>query len=246
MIYHILPGDAQVEAFKESGIEGALLVCREALVEGDLSGETLDELFINRAAFHNDSSNEDPANYNANVASQFRKLTELTDKDEINLWFEYELFCAANMWFCIDVLSGTGAAIYRVEPIYLSNANRWNGFGRVTADQMRECFAARTELAPEDVALGSELWQAFRSGNTDALRNLAGQISPAFPYLGELCEAAIEKESKPGETVRQIQSEGITDFGSLFAEFKKRAGVYGFGDSQVKRLLSEPPAIAGG
>src|SRR5262245_14012207 len=113
MIYHVLPGDAQVEAFRASGIEGELLVCREALVEGDISGETVDEFFINRASFVNGAYDEDPANYNAEVASQFKKLLDVDDGDEINLWFEYELFCAANMWFCLDLLSKTEADVYR-------------------------------------------------------------------------------------------------------------------------------------
>lgn len=240
----MLPGDAQVEAFKESGIEGEMLVCREALVEGDVTGETLDEFFINRAAFHNNSSDEDPANYNAKVASQFRKLTELSDKDEVNLWFEYELFCAANMWFCIDLLSKTGASVYRVEPIYRTKEDRWEGFGGAGLEQMRECFDARTRLTADDLLLGSALWNAFRYGNSVELERLSSAASSAFPCLNEVCEAAIAKDSRPREIVQQIQSEGITDFNKLFLEFRRRAGVYGFGDSQVKRLISDPPAAA--
>jgi hypothetical protein len=245
MIYHMLPGDAQVEAFKQSGIEGEILVCREALIEGDITGETLDEFFVNRAAFHNDSSDEDPANYNAKVASQFRKLIELTGKDEINLWFEYELFCAVNMWLCIDLVSNTGASVFRVEPFYRTSDNRWDGFGGVTPEQMRQCFARRKELTFDELSLGTALWKAYRNHDRAELERLATAASRAFPYLNELCEAAVSKDSRPGEIVREIQAEGITDFSQLFSVFRKRAGVYGFGDNQVKRLMSDPPAAAG-
>src|SRR5262245_55561221 len=159
MIYHVLPGDAQVAEFKESGIEGEMLVCRECLVEGDLSGNTLDEFFINRAAFINDAYEGDPANYNAGVASQLRMLAEVGRGDEVNLWFEYELFCGANMWFCLELLSRTTAQVYRVEPVYLSKTHRWDGFGKATVDDMRRCFDARIELSREDIELGSSLWQ---------------------------------------------------------------------------------------
>jgi len=241
MIYHVLPGDAQVDVFKRSGIDGEVLVCREALVEGDVSGETLDEFFINRAAFHNESSNEDPAGYNAIVASQFRRLLDARDGDEVNLWFEYELFCAVNMWFCVDLLSHTDASVYRVEPIHLSQQDRFEGFGKVTSEQMRECLGSRTQLAPEDIALGTALWQAFRSDDRQTLRDLSNEISPAFPYLNELCEAAIDRHFRPAQIVREITSDGIGDFVGIFAEFRKRAGIYGFGDMQVKRLLSDSP-----
>lgn len=245
MIYHVLPGDAQVDVFKGSGIDGEMLVCREALIEGDISGDTLDEFFINRAAFHNESSNEDPANYNATVASQFRRLADLSDGDEVNLWFEYELFCAANMWFCIDLLSKSDATIFRVEPTHLTQQDRFDGFGNVTPEQMRRCLDARTQLTPEDIALGSALWKAFRNHDGSSLQALSNEVSPALPHLSELCLAAIDRHTRPAEIVREITAEGISDFGSIFAEFRRRAGIYGFGDSQVKRLLSDPPAAYG-
>ena len=244
MIYHMLPGDAQFAAFKESGIDGEMLVCRETLVEGDLSGDTLDDFFQNRAAFINGTYDSDPSVYNATVASQFKKLAELNDNDEINLWFEYELFCATNMWFCLDLVSKTSASVYRVEPIYLTRENRWDGFGGVTPQQMRECFHSRTKLTADDIALGSTLWTAYRNNDRSELEKLSKVTSLAFPCLNEVCEAAVTKDSRPSEIVQQIQSEGITGFDNLFPEFKKRAGVYGFGDSQVRRLMSDPPSAA--
>jgi hypothetical protein len=171
------------------------------------------------------------------VASQFKKLPELNDGDEINLWFEYELFCSVNMWFCIDLLSDTGATIYRVEPVYLINENRWDGFGGATPERMRDCFAARTKFTDDDVELGSALWAAYRSNDDDTLRILSDRISPVFPYLNELCHAAVERDVRPAEILREIRGEGVTDFADLFLQFKKRAGVYGFGDNQVRRLV---------
>jgi hypothetical protein len=237
MIYHLLPGDAQVETFKQTGIDGEFLVCRECLIEGDVSGATLDDFLMNRATFFNGAYGEDPTNYNANVASQLRKLTEMSGLDEVNLWFEYELFCSVNMWFCLDLVSKSDAAIYRVAPGYLTVGHRWDGFGRATADDMRRCYEARIKLSVDDIALGSKLWHAFQNSDKDGLRQLGKQESPAFPYLDELCEAAIDCETGPAAILKEIRNEGITDFGLLFAEFRRRAGVYGYGDGQVKRIL---------
>jgi hypothetical protein len=236
MIYHVLPGDAQVEAFKRSGIDGEMLVCRECLVEGDISGDTLDEFFTNRAAFINDTYDDDPSNYNANVASQLRKLPDLTNSDQVNVWFEYELFCAANMWFCLDLLSKTGAAVFRVEPSYLSADDRWNGFGGATADDMRKCYDVRKRLSCDDIDLGSKLWIAFKGRDNDSLRRFAASRFDAFPYLAEVCDAATERETRPAAIIADIQKEGAADLDLLFVEFRKRAGVYGYGDSQIKRI----------
>lgn len=239
MIYHMLPGDAQVDAFKNSGIDGGMLVCRECLIEGDLSGETLDDFFIERSAFINGAYGDDPANYYASVASQFRQLQELSIRDEINLWFEYELFCAANLWFCLSLLLNTEAAVYRVEPIYRNTTDRWDGFGGATAQDMRRCFESRIKLTEEDIDLGSRLWSAFRTKDVDQLSRLSNEVSPAFPYLAELCEAAAKRESEPKRIVDEINREGIESFPEIFKEFRQRAGIYGFGDSQVKNLIGD-------
>ena len=239
MILHVLPGDAQVPAFNESGIEGEMLVCREALVEGDISRDSLDEFFINRAAFINSVYDEDPSNYNARVASQFRRLLEIHTGDEANLWFEYELFCAVNMWFCLDLLNRTKSDVYRVAPVYLDEENRWDGFGGANGDRVRQCFEGRIKLSSDDIQLGSELWHAFRIKDTEELIRLSSTSTNAFPYLIEVGKAAAEIDSSPAAIIAEIQLEGINNFNEIFLEFRRRAGVYGYGDSQVKHLMEK-------
>src|SRR4051812_25223495 len=101
MILHVLPGDATVAPFKASEIEGDIAVCREALVDGDLSGETLPEFWETRARSLIGSDDRSREEYHENVVHEFAKLTALQSGSEINLWFEHELFCQANMWFCL-------------------------------------------------------------------------------------------------------------------------------------------------
>lgn len=237
MIYHVLPGDAQVEAFMDSDIDGEMLVCRESLIEGDLSGDTLDQFFQNRAAFINETFDEDPAVYNATVASQLRKLAELTKSDDVNLWFEYDLFCAVNIWFCLSLVSATEANVFRVAPVYLTETDIWDGFGGAGGDEMRRSFESRVKLTRDDVELGTSLWDAFKSSDATTLERLSDQRSPAFPYLSEVVEAAINLRSRPVEVVAGIERDGITGFGAIFREFRRRAGVFGFGDEQLKRVL---------
>ncbi|HYJ91106.1 MAG TPA: hypothetical protein VEV84_07350 [Pyrinomonadaceae bacterium] len=238
MIYHVLPGDAQIEAFEQSGIEGELLVCREVLVEGDLSGESLDEFFTNRAAFINSEYDDDPALYNANVASQFRRLLDVKESDEVNLWFEYELFCSVNMWFCLSLLESSKVAIYRVSPVFRDEQDRWDGFGGADADKMMACYKARLKLTDENVRLGADLWRAYKTKNRNELLRLSTTKSEAFPYLKEIGEAAVNKERIPATVIAEIQSEGINNFNEIFLEFRRRAGIFGFGDSQVKNVMA--------
>ncbi len=239
MIYHVLPGDAQVEEFTKTKIEGDVIVCRECLIVGDINAETLPEFWQQRARFILSEYGEDEIEYHDRVADELAKLLDLDSDDEVHLWFEYELFCSVNMWFCLWLLSETGAKIYRVEPVVRSEDDKWLGFGGLTADNLTTCFNARTEFTEKDLALGATLWNAYRKDDNAKLAELSTATSACFPYLKEICEAAIEKDSLPAEIIAEIQFEGKTEFDEILAEFTRRAGVYGFGDLHVRRFMEE-------
>jgi hypothetical protein len=46
-------------------------------------------------------------------------------------------------------------------------------------------------------------------------------------------------ESRPRQLLQQIQSSGKDDFREVFKEFSAQAGIYGFGDTQVRKLLAD-------
>jgi len=239
MIYHVLPGDAQVEEFKKTGIDGELIVCREVFVTGPIDAETPQEFWDERAKFILAEYGEDEIVYHETVADELIKLADLGADDEVSLWFEYELFCSVNMWCCLSLLKDTGATVYRVEPIGLDEENRWNGFGKFEADDLKVCFEMRNKLSDEDIVLGAALWQAYRHKDLVELERLSKSETDAFPYLGEVVAAAIHQDIEPLAVVRAITAAGETDFGKIFVEFRKRAGVYGYGDLQVQRLLDQ-------
>ncbi len=238
MIYHVLPGDAQVEAFKRTGIAGELIVCREALVSGPIDAENLESFWHERAAFILSEYGEDEIEYHDKVAGELSKLCDMTVDDEVNLWFEYELFCSVNLWFCLALLSATDATVFRVEPSGLAEKDRWNGFATFDPPALIASFEHRTELTPRDVKLGAAFWDAYRHKDHGELKRLAGNETIAFPHVVEVVAAAAEQETRPAQILREIAAVGEKDFGKIFREFKKRAGVYGYGDLQVEALLN--------
>ncbi|MEK7854915.1 MAG: DUF1835 domain-containing protein [Acidobacteriota bacterium] len=237
MKLHVLPGDSLTADFQRSGIEGEVVVCRECLVVGDLTGETLEEFWDTRSNFMAVEYGGDPIEYREHVAYELERLIDLSAEDEVSLWFEYELFCQTNMWFCLDLLKGTAASVYRVEPLNTSPDDVWKGFGSVSPEGLAECYESRTQCSKEDVDTGSALWAAFRDRDPVLLRQLGDHRSPCFPFLKEVCEAAADIDSRPADIVRELKAMGLKKIDSLFPEFQKRAGVYGFGDLQVQRLL---------
>lgn len=240
MKVHVLPGDALAEDFKATGIGGEIIVCRECLVEGEVRAENLEEFWQTRAAFIGDAYEAGREKYFSAVRGEFEKLENLARKgSEINLWFEYELFCQVNLWFTLYFLQASEAKIFRVAPSVRAREDVWKGFGGLSAEDLEKCFADRIEFSAVDRQLGADLWKAFQNADTAALERLSKNESPAFPYLKEVGRAEIEKASRPRQILKEIMANGKTDFAQIFPEFSARAGVYGFGDAQVKRILAE-------
>ncbi len=237
MIYHVLPGDAPVEEFRKTAIEGEVIVCREAFIAGPIDASDPEQFWDERAKFVLTEYGEDEIVYHEKVAAELERIADIGPGDEVNLWFEYELFCSVNLWFCLSRLTGSGAKIFRVEPIVLSEKERWAGFGKFDAATFKVCFDARQLVSQGDLKLGSDLWSAFVHRDAAVLHELSNSSSPCFTYLGEVARAAAEIETKPYDILRELRSKGLMDFESVFPEFAKQAGVYGFGDLQVARML---------
>ena len=233
MKYQVLPGDAVAGEFKKTDVDGELIVCRECLAVGDIDADILPEFWEQRARFILSEYGEDSIIYHETVADELARLMDLDSDDEVCLWFEYELFCSVNMWLCLWLLHETGAAVYRVEPVVLSKEDRWDGFGKLSAAELQICYNARKYFTPEDIALGADLWNAYRKGEGNKLIELSTTESRCFPYLVEVCQAAIDKDTRPAEILAEleIRSEDI------FTQFTKLAGVYGLGDLQVQKLI---------
>ncbi|HEX8735739.1 MAG TPA: DUF1835 domain-containing protein, partial [Pyrinomonadaceae bacterium] len=157
MKIHVLAGDALAQDFNNSGIEGEAVVCRECLVEGNVKAENLEDFWQVRAGFIKNAYGETEEKYFADVVSEFEKLQTIAPGAEVNLWFEYELFCQANMWFCLSLLPETKASVYRVAPVVRTEADVWKGFGNLSAEDLKKCFAARIKFTGDDIRLGAAL-----------------------------------------------------------------------------------------
>jgi hypothetical protein len=245
MIYHILNGDSLAFGFPDANIEGDVIVVREGLIVGDLSGDNLHRFWGARAAYMGLPEVE----YYNSVVKEFEKIMAAPDGSEFNLWFEYDLFCQVNMWFVLSIIKDlpTTKKVYAVYTSHLNEESKqfWNGFGKATGDELRICFVNRTPLNNADMQLGKDLWTAYKSSNLEELSRLAENGSPAFPYLKEVVKAHVDRFPKEGEKgrpeklIEEIIQNGSEDFHTVFKEFWKRESIYGFGDTQLKHLYDK-------
>ena len=245
MIYNILNGDSLAYSFPDAKIEGEIIVVREGLIDGDLSGDNLHDFWQSRAKHIGLTE----ADYHSKVVNEFEKIMNAPDDSAFNLWFEYDLFCQVNMWFVISIINSLPIKkkVFAVFTSYLDKTSKqfWNGFGPAKPDELKVCYADRIPLPEPDIQLGQELWKAYKNGNLEALTNLSTHQSSAFPYLQEVVKAHVERfpkegaKGRPEKVIEHIIKNISTDFHKVFEEFWKRESIYGFGDHQLKSLYDK-------
>jgi hypothetical protein len=243
MTFHVLNGDSLGQTFHESDIEGEIIICREALIDGNLRGNGLQEFWQTRANHHEVRIEE----YDRVVSSEFKKIINAPANSEFNLWFGYDLFCQVNMWFTLSIMfdSRYEKKVFVVYPTFLEPEKIWLEFGSARGEDLRASFKNRVQLDKRDLQLGKDLWEAYKSNDLVRLEALSRVHSKAFPLLQVACQAHIDrfaspgKKSRPETVVEEILKKGTSDFYAVFEQFYQREGVYGFGDTQFRRIYDK-------
>lgn len=237
---HILNGDVLKDRFPAT-ILGRLLICRECLVEGNVEGENLEQLFINRAKFIQENYGASESEYYDKVITEFHSIIEIENSD-INLWFEDDLFCQVNFWFITHLLNkkNRGNDVYLVRP----PIHTPYGFGTLKEADLISIYKDRLPLKELDEI--SVLWKAYQMEDVPTMFNIAKELENKYPFIISAVEAHNERIPKEGELGRPIDSLirimkelKTNEFNAVFKEFNRREKIYGFSDLHVKRLMSQ-------
>jgi len=239
MTIHVLTGDALLNNFPEGKLQGSVAISRECLIEGPVNASTLSDFWNQRESYLKDTYPESDISYSDDVAYEFEKLNDLKEGDEVNLWFEHDLFCQINLWFTLSLLDQKNVTVYRVSPVVSNQDELWYGFGPMSPEELLKCYEQKTLLSSEDIQLGKNLWLAYAAADNPALTQLSANPSKAFPYLKEVCKAQTERPDRPEKVLKEIISKGNTSFEKVFIEFCEQEGIYGFGDSQVQNIYDQ-------
>lgn len=236
---HILNGDCLKEQFPNE-IAGDTIIARECLVDGDVEGETLDDLYATRAKFLSQNYGGTESDYYKQAVAEFNKIQRIDIDTDINLWFEDDLFCQVNFWFVASLLQKVSRRdkVFLVRPV----THTPYGFAGLSQKELVSIFDNRTPITkPSEIAA---LWDTYQSGDLEKLVGLARELKGEYPFILRAVEAHLERIpsngslGRPTESLIAIMKELETEkFGPVFMEFNKRESIYGFGDLQVKRLF---------
>lgn len=245
-IFHILNGDCLAEQLKETSIKGGVIIFREALISGDIKANSLEDFWKLRAQFISQDYGINKEVYYEKTVAEFQKILNIPESAEVNLWFEDDLFCQTNMWFCLYLLSGNkNIKIFRVFPAISENEDHWKGFSRSSNEELEKSLQSRVKLEEKDIELGVNLWKAYQNQDKNSLTLLSETQSKCFNLLKEIIEAYFntfpenKTSTNPEVYVKKLMDDGLKDFKQIFEKFQQKFGMYGYGDLQVKKMYDK-------
>jgi len=250
-ILHILNGDAALDGFNQTGLDGDVMVWREVLSEGPLQENILSGSFWStRKKWITETFKEDPDTYQHKVVDELGKLNSAYT--EINLWFEFDLHCQVNLLGVLQMLSHktdmSAPAIYLIclaDCIQFDNAK---GLGELNGEQFEELYDGRERLNEWEFELADEAWKLYINGNAAELQKWIDDNSfwGGVPLLKPALKAHLKRlqTNEAGlnyveQKLLDIYNSGIKTRHAIFVAFWKTESIFGMGDSEVDIYLDK-------
>ena len=188
-----------------------------------------------------------PTNYyHDKFIAELSTLDSVENYKEINLWFEYDLFCHINMIAAISHLQKLGFE----KPIYLICSGRVDtdgdlkGFSELTKGQLHDLFVNKINIKKEDIELADTLWKIYNSNLHRQFKKYVTRPS-SFPYLASCLSAHLKRFPSQHNglnllevhTLNMITQRKIKSKHQLLGYILQYQGYYGFGDTQLKHMI---------
>jgi hypothetical protein len=250
-ILHILNGDATLNSFKNTGLEGDIVVWREVLSEGPLAEDASSAAFWNaRKAWITRTFNDTDENYDHKVITELAKLNE--PYEEINLWFEFDLHCQMNLLGVMQLLKRqvdlSQPRLYLISPDDYPEVTDFRGMGQLNGSQLENLYDGRLSINEVDFYIADIAWKLLVKNDLPELR----QWLNTNKYWGNLhwlyaaLEAHINRRTPNSNGLNSVEQvllnlyqSGITKKHDLQEHFWHQYPIYGMGDMELDLYLNK-------
>ena len=245
-ILHITNGSGLTSYLNDLNIKGDFLTWHEMLCEGPTLTQIDTHEFVEvRRAFLNKFYDIDIDEY------AFHKELEIFDNaekySEIILWFEYDLFCHINLIAVISLLEQKKVKL----PLYLVCSGRikgksdFKGLSELNENQLINHYKNKVKLNDDDINLARSLWRIYCGENHNLLKPYILKES-SFKYLNSCLKAHLKRfpDYKNGicrlekHILEIVKNNYIKSKHHLLGYILNYQGYYGYGDIQIKRMIS--------
>ena len=251
-ILHILNGDATLKSFEDTGLEGDTMVWRGILSEGPLEERIASGSFWkNRLDWVCKTFGDTPESYQEKMLDQLTLLSQ--QYDEINLWFEFDLHCQANLIGVMTYLKQktdlSAPAIYLICPDSYPGKDEFSGMGELTGDELEYLYDnIRLPLSGLDFIIAEEAWSIYVRRNKKRLadyidhNNYWGSLHSLKPALeAELTRLRLNDNGLNAveQKLLDIYKSGIVTQPEIYSKFWETEKIYGMGDKEIDLYLNK-------
>jgi hypothetical protein len=119
-------------------------------------------------------------------------LTYLTARDyalaaaeDVLLWFEADLACQLQLTQILAMLARSGRSGRLICIDSYPGYEGFVGLGQLNPDELLTLLGSEHQLTDEELSLGVEAWEAFRSPNPTTIERLLAGDTAALPFLAD-------------------------------------------------------------
>ena len=180
---HVTNGDCAGDKLRRF-VDGAVTITADPLHEGPAPAVDGDAWYDARArSLSNHDASHDAIK--ARLAAWDRAILDGARAGDLVLWFEHDLFDQLQVIRTLDLIGGPPKLYAEAERTALYSraslicidrfpgVERFVGLGQLTVEQLATLVGTERPVTPEQYALASKAWKAFRSPDPRALFDLA-------------------------------------------------------------------------
>ncbi len=228
------------------------MVWHEALCQGPVFyAPTLDAFMALRIPFLVSQFGDEVQSASLRFRHEWEKWDDLSDYSELVLWFEYDLFCQANLLFICHHLyhhAPTDLKITLVSPASHPEMPDFRGMGQLSPAQLIGLFPDRITLARSDLAFADQVWRAWADADLAKVHLLSKHSPLHWSHLPNAIQGMLEELPAVSDNLSATERL-ILEFlrnsthtplkaGALFRHFLSNRDVLGYGDLQFFQILN--------
>lgn len=229
---HIHNGDLAAALAQRSHIPGEHVPFRESLVTGPIVPGR--DWIETRTRAISEAHGIDALRVRTDLVEQELALDNARTKGEIVLWFEHDLFCLVHLVYLLQRFADARVSlVWPAKPLTEHDER-----------ELHLLFESRAEVTPSMKSIAARVWQAYASPDPSALNEWLERDTPDFPFLRDGLTLHASRFPSTANGLGAIEqralahiANGFTDFATIFDHINSEVPRFGFGDSEVVRLL---------
>ena len=249
---HILNGDSTAQIFSRSSIPGDVIVWREMLCDGSLHKDVgSDEFWKKRYDYFENEVGVSKIDYFDKTIKELIQLEDLSNYNEIVLWFEYDLFCQVNLLgLCTYLLKYFRKNInyYLVCTGHEDGKPDLQPLSNYSSKEYELLYTNKIKITRNNLLFAAQSWDLYVDNKKEDLMDFDFGQSSKFKYLQKAINQHLQRfpsenglnqiENKLLETIDVDASDRNTIIKGML-HWQHKETVYGFGDLQYYLYLKK-------